>query len=114
MVDYQSEPGHSENCRKSAGVDTERAAAEMFCKGGSFDCRCFLVVSSSEQLLGHSFEHCLAHLKYLQSTLNSDFLIEQSLLVSLDYAEWERVELDITNKEQRSEQEKPQLATVAA
>ena len=69
----------------------------------------------TEHLLVSSFEQCLSHLKSLQSNLKGDALIEQSLLVSLDYAECERWELEY-EREQRSmlAREKEYAHTAAA
>lgn len=56
-------------------------------------------VCVAEHLLGCSFEQSLAHLKSLQSSISADQLVEQSLLVSLDFAECERVELEFEREQ---------------
>lgn len=58
---------------------------------------------AERHLVGCSFEHCLSYLKYIQSSITPDQLIEQSLLVTLDYAECARWELEF-DREQKAQQ----------
>lgn len=57
----------------------------------------------------------MSHLKHLHSSLSADQLVEQSLLVHVDYAELQRVEDDfervrqVQNKEQAREEKEASI-----
>ena len=57
-----------------------------------FSLRVCCCCAAAESLLTLSFDECVVHLKHLHSSLSSDHLVEQALLVNLDYTELQRVE----------------------